>query len=407
MADSEAEKSASKIVESFQLFVIMANYECENDDCGATFTPEEMFDLVCADFDEAAISDLLLGIEDLGPLGAFGEGSIGSVNVGPLNARCSNCGEDSVQINVSVRATPVYTDYDGHTDKMPQVDYFEDTVIEEVLPSDVGLDVSLTQCFQCHDEDESDYLPDLEEHDLTEEFLQLRVIVKTKMNNGFCYMGWDMNEHRLVRPILRTGTSQCCWRTTDPPLQVGEMHRFQITCRHPPEIPHPHRTNDVQLEYRQRLDESPDIPSLYNLLVSHSRQNVMDVFGDNNIVQKKYVIEGTECPSVGIYRCKGKNLQLYTSKYINGKSKKRCTINPEAGNEGAVGGDPLSFDFPITCLDVNDSPDDDINVLVILGLGRPFDGNGQFQPKRCYILIIGIISEQLQGLEKTFSELRL
>lgn len=206
-----------------------------------------------------------------------------------------------------------------------------------------------------------------------------------------------MSERGFVRPILRTETSQCCWVPTDPPFQVGEVHLFQISCRHPPEIPHPHRADDVLLEYRQILSGNPNMPDLlYDHLVSHSHQSVMDVFGDTNIVQKEYiveVIEGTDCPSVGICRCKGKNLQFYANEY----GKKRCKINQQ---------EALSFDFPITCCSLQTYgilPPADDNVLVILGLGRPFDGNGKFDPKRCYILIIGIISEHEQRLEKSFS----
>ncbi len=329
------------------------------------------------------VNDSLLDICDLGPVGAYGMGDIGDANL-KCTATCSNC-NDLITLNVVATATPVYDDnLDSMSDKMPSVDYFEDAVIKAVLPRDTSNEAtdSLMDGFVYYDDydDYDESLPSVGEYDLALDEMNLLIIVKTRMNNGYCFIGWDLKNGGLVRPILRTATKKCCWQQTDPVLEVGQQHLFQVYSRNLEEIPFPHKNNDVLVHYLGSI--SAEEVNIFDLLDAQSCDRVEDLFEGADIKDRRYVVEGEECPSVGIYRCSGKNLTLLNKPDRDGKIKTRGKI--EEGN--------ATFVFPITALQPH-SPTNDEDVLVILGLGRPFTGSKGyvFTPARCYILVLGII----------------
>ena len=332
---------------------------------------------------ESEAYDKLMTIEDVWPFGAYDEGRIGDVTINVPDL-CKTC-RNTIYINVVVTAEAVYTDYD-HEYKMPSIDYFEEIELKRVLKADTKekLTSSLMEVFEFfdYDEDFEDYLPHLEEYELTEEELKLLMIVKTRMNNGYCYIGWDIDNKALIRPVLRTATNMCCWTTTDPELQVGEQYRFQVRARYLSEIPFPHKSNDVQVDFSGHLPAGN--LSLFDILVENSCQRVEDVFmGAANIKERRYIPENTECSSAGIYRCSGKNVEVSVMTRKDGKIRKRCMVK-----EGEV-----SFTFPFTSLEPY-HPTSNGDVLVILGLARPFKGyEGEYSPLRCCILVLGIIAQ--------------
>lgn len=344
--------------------------------CPSCLTVHDLEDVYSEDF-QFEVDCYLSNIDDLGPLGAYGEGSIGDVNC-PLTRSCKECSE-LIEINVVVTATPVYTDYDSET-KMPSVEYFEDIEIKAVHSQDTSSiqTGSLMEFFKFNDYD--DCLPNIGEYDFTEDQLNLLIIVKTRMNNGYCFIGWDMINGGLVRPILRTATNQCCWLKTDPDLDVGQQHRFKVYSNHLKEIPFPHKSNDVLVSYLESIPAEE--MNIFDLLGAESCNRVEDVFNGADIKDGRYVIEGEKCPSVGIYRCSGSKLTVVDLRFSDGNIKKRCKIK-----EGKT-----TFFFSITALQPYSPTNKD--VLVIMGLARPFPGyNGEYNPKRCYIIVIGIIPE--------------
>ena len=355
------------------------NYCCPS--CLDVYDPEDAYDYVDS-FDLIDIHDNLLDICDLGPLGAYGEGSIGDVTTTHF-VSCPMCSEQ-ILLNVVVTATPVYDDLDGESDKMPSVNYFHDIEIKYILPRDTPDNKTASLMgvfvFPDYDDDDDHYLPSVGEYDLTEDRLNLVITVKTRMNNGYCFIGWDMTKGELVRPILRTATNQCCWRKTDPVLDVGQQYRFQVYSHHLEEIPFPHKNNDVLVDYLESI--AAEEINIFYLLFAKSCKRVEDVFNGADIKDGKYIIEGEKCPSVGIYGCSGKNLTWFQIKSRGGSVKNRCKVV-----EGNV-----AFVFPFTALQPY-SPTNDEDVLVILGLARPFTGyNGEeYNPARCAILVLGII----------------
>ena len=332
------------------------------------YEPDDLVENVHYQSDE--IFSALLEIEDLGPLGAYGQGTIGEGQL-QISVPCDKCSSSIYPVNVVVRAEPVYCD---HENKMPSIDFFEPIIVRKVLPaSEVNACFSLMEQFE--------FSP-LEEYCPTAEEVELLMIVKTRMNNGYCFIGFDIQSGELVRPILRTASNMCCWRTTDPELQVGKVYRFQVCSRDLKSIPFPHRNNDVQVHYLEEHFPTINL-NLFDILVGYSHPRVKDVFMGANIVESRYINEDTNCrPSVGIYRCSGKCVTLNRC-IVGGKIKTRCAVK-----EGHV-----TFSFPFTSLvdhcDINDQ-----DLLLILGLARPFKGSkGEYSPMRCYILVLGIISQ--------------
>ena len=327
------------------------------------------------------INSALRNINDLGPIGAYGAGKIGDFFL-KISVHCKNCYTSCIHpaVNVTVEATPVY-DY-HHRDRMPNFEGLKNIKLKRVLPADAKGSACFSLMAVLENNNYYDGCPTpLKNSKFIPDHINLLMIAKTKMHNGYCFIGVDMERGDLVRPILRTGTDMCHWTPTDPELKVGQEYQFKLRSRYVEGIPFPHRKNDVHVQYLEHLP--PPNLNLFDILVGRSHRSVEDVFRGGNIIEKKYITVNTDCPSVGIYKCNGECLSLDCS-YEAGKTKMRCNIKERE----------VTFSFPYTSLA---DPCDLINnedVLLILGLGRPFKGsNRDFSPMRCYILVLAIISQ--------------
>ena len=87
----------------------------------------------------------------------------------------------------------------------------------------------------------------------------------------------------------------------------------------------------------------------------------------------KISTEDTMCPSVGVIRCSEDDLMMYEN-----FGKTRLTI-------------AHCFDFPIKALDFDVPRNEGREAIVLLGLGRPWNNEGQYYPARCYVLVINIL----------------
>ena len=221
---------------------------------------------------------------------------------------------------------------------------------------------------------------------LSDDSLRLLIVAEAKMSDGFCYIGWDMDRHELVRPVLRKNT--CRWfPAKDVDLKVGEKHLFKIRSPNLEGISYPHRANDVLVKYIKACDQTADsfdVVELYDILIEQSHPTVKKVFGNMDEFNGEYFLEHTKCPSVGIYKCKRNNLKITRP---GGQGEPRCEIMEDELN---------IFNFKITAVD-KELPDVDLNedVLVILGLGRPYKGTShQYTKLRCFILVVGFVAKQ-------------
>lgn len=225
----------------------------------------------------------------------------------------------------------------------------------------------------------------------------LRIICKSSMNNGFCYLGLEEATKRIFRPISNTVLQSCCWPQNNTSIsnintengeclivfEVGQLIQFQIL-NHPddnvPQTPYPHRYEDLVVNKCATLV----LPQLsWDIAASSPLQyNVSDIFPFMKFF--KYVEENIVCPSAGILHTPRVNVQIENKP--NGKTRAYIT---QWSN-----GMPFTFDFPVKAVASVAVPPEAVSCIVILGLGRPWAGRDPhmpFNPKRCYILVVGIV----------------
>ena len=187
-------------------------------------------------------------------------------------------------------------------------------------------------------------------------------------------------ENRLRRPIYRTGESCCCW-PVGKNLKIWNRYRFSVL-RHPdavtePPTPFPHSTEDMVVQENVQDVGAASKASLFNRMRSVAVSKPEETFGP--LKYMAYVHKDTKCPSVGILKCKESNLEVKT---IDGK--KRLIIKLPGQNY---------YNFSLTGLEYDEPGQSDKVVLVLLGLARPWDNKGAFNPARCYVLALNIIKQ--------------
>lgn len=216
--------------------------------------------------------------------------------------------------------------------------------------------------------------------------LQLVVVASTFMkNNRECVIAWSVQERGLIRPITNLVTNSWIFGT----FKVGQVYWFVILDSNPSKAIWPNKSEDTILQINPvpvstvgirpvpvRYTES----EMYNMLFGSSVRSVFNVFAPGVIHEGKYIIEGTECPSVGILQSNLRDIMMF-------KNPTRCRI--EISDQ--------VFVFPVTAQNQDALLMRSANtpVLVLLGLGRPFAGAGVnvYNPRRCYILVIGVIMQ--------------
>ena len=228
---------------------------------------------------------------------------------------------------------------------------------------------------------------------LKSQSLQLVIAASTFMRNGFeCVIGWSIEDMKLIRPV--TNVAGNSWKLET--FTVGCQYEFVIVDSNPSDAIYPHKSEDIIVGATPDLMFSTDpltgvpfVPvntesQMYNMLFGSSVESVYSVFAPGVIYEGKYIIEGTECPSVGILQCNLGDIMMYKNPF----NISRCRIFQV-------------FDFPVTAQNrdallnsLNERPAN-TPVLVLLGLGRPFAGTGDnvYNPRRCYILVIGVIMQ--------------
>ena len=220
--------------------------------------------------------------------------------------------------------------------------------------------------------------------------LQLVVVATTFIkNNRECVIAWSVQERGLTRPITNLVTNSWIFGT----FKVGQVYWFVILDSNPSKAIWPNKSEDTIVQINPvpvstigtrpvpvRYTES----EMYNMLFGSSVRSVFNVFAPGVIHEGKYIIEGTECPSVGILQSNLRDIMMF-------KNPTRCRI--EISDQ--------VFVFPVTAQNQDallmslKERSANTPVLVLLGLGRPFAGAGVnvYNPRRCYILVIGVIMQ--------------
>ena len=228
---------------------------------------------------------------------------------------------------------------------------------------------------------------------LESQSLKLVVVASTFMRNSFeCVIGWSIKDKKLIRPV--TNLEGNSWNLGT--FTVGRKYKFVIVKSNPGNAIYPHKSEDIIVkDPRQKVSGDPPVPvqftesQMYNMLFDSSVESVSSVFAPGVIHERKYITEKTECPSVGILQCHLGDIRMVEDS--SDTSTKRCRI--EISKQ--------VFVFPVTAQNQDalsmslKERSANTPVLVLLGLARPFAGTGKnnYNPRRCYILVINMIMQ--------------
>lgn len=192
----------------------------------------------------------------------------------------------------------------------------------------------------------------------------LIVVARTQMNNGYCYICYNIERNCLVRPIYNI--RQSFW------IPVYHFYLGTVLCMKPhpfwSDPTPPHGNNDMLVEPFLGINFCGfELPfRVFWILWYLSASKFADIFGHH--IGSKFVPEGTNCHSVGVLRVQSKELSLYRTQ--EGKRRLLCWDE-----------DRTRLDLPLTAVVdpfIHDCLPDEY-VLVLIGLGRPYAGNCEYQ----------------------------
>ena len=161
------------------------------------------------------------------------------------------------------------------------------------------------------------------------------------------------------------------------------------------ELPHSREDTWVHNE-RGRPVGTIDRSSFYARLRTIAVDTPEKIF-DNELIKKKFVTLETD-PSLGIQKCKERNLTIVDAKYDDDPEDDPCKRLSKKNLEIKLGPEK-TYEFPITCMKscVNYDEFDrnsDGEVLVLFGLSIPRPKH----PENCYVLVLSIFKCSEQNL---------
>ena len=276
---------------------------------------------------------------------------------------CPHCQQPILDIEVEVAA---YAEWDNHLndERMPQFLGFARIHQVSVLNK---LDSILERI-------DVRNLIEIEEKSLI-------IICKSKMNGGFCYIGYSTDEGCLYRPMYRENPGKCCW-PQEKDMALGTCYQFKKVYRSARTYL-PHSNNDLLVsEIFQRNDFN--CGELYELLLPLAKTSLSEIFGFGIGFYKNggpYVNEGTDCQSVGI-------LMIESRIEFEFLPKPRLRI---------MASDTRSINLPWTSTENLIGKRDKIlqregnKPLVVISLARGFNSDGTWQQNRCTLLAVNMI----------------
>ena len=166
-------------------------------------------------------------------------------------------------------------------------------------------------------------------------------------------------------------------------MQVGGFYGFKKTFRNP-KTDYPHKSNDIVVTEELKVGSSEprsNLKKMYEHLLPFAKTSIKEIFNDKLTIQengKCYAFEGTKCESFGILKVEAKSLAF-------GFDTKRLKFSDSTNQ---------TFDISWTSIEDLARAKEKVNcgtdVLIILGLARPWNANGNFSRPRCYLLAIGL-----------------
>jgi len=234
-----------------------------------------------------------------------------------------------------------------------------------------------------------------------EKYNPVLVTEVTRMSKGtYCVAGLALATGKMLRPLQANGNN---WSLGKDRSVFGVGH--VIACRPTGQsgTVKPHSLEDTPLKATPSLLEELTEDQTYKLLIGSTAPSVAAGFGVE-LEDNKYVIAETNCPSLVGIRAERRSMRFHES-----YGKLRLSLDDTDGEY---------YDAKVTCdtlqhvfspgdesaephfgaaeanewLEVND---DDDELIIRIGLARPWDGpQKSWDPKRCYLQVNGIICPQ-------------
>lgn len=211
----------------------------------------------------------------------------------------------------------------------------------------------------------------------------------TRMKGGFsCVAGWDLHKETIVRPLQCTGAN---WRVQEG-SSLAPFNLVDLDVAGRGKGGYPHRTEDTLLSKEPGLLETLTEAEAYRLLKDTTFPSIAAVF-DNQLIEDKYVIDGTHCRSLGGVLAFARNLEFVED---FGKLRVRIDDSDRKTYRLKVTSEALQtiFDDKGTAAVnewLSESPQSS-PVILRIGLPRGWIGpNKDWNPKRCYVQLNGII----------------
>ena len=343
------------------------------DVCGVTFCYEEI-EKHFKDNEQYVLDVMNECHEDADEADCLNELSDPICHTVGLTMECPHCENLIGGITARVSA---YTEWDNHLNDKKKPNFLGFVEIDEVSiindPSAIQTNIN----------------------DLSEgERKSLIIVCKTRISNGFCYIGFSPDEGCLFRPIYYEEPGTYFW-PPEKSLTVGALYEFDQACRvRKTDLPHSNEdlvTKDIYPKEDSYTQEK-FIGKLYDILLPLAVASLTDLFPKKYISWYgnggAYVYEGTNCPSVGVVIIDKLSKLEFIQSQNNQNTFRKCLRITDRDN--------ITFNIPWTSTEIlvekkklveqnsNRQP------LVIIGLARGWDGNGKWKAKRCTLIALNM-----------------
>lgn len=230
-------------------------------------------------------------------------------------------------------------------------------------------------------------------------FHPILVTEVTRMNRGYsCIAAWDIYEERIIRPLQRNGDN---WQLANDHSLFFPGHLLNCSPRGRVRNVLPHGHEDFPLERLPTLLERFSEAETYELLIDKTNDSISSIYGQR-LVEDKYIVEGTDCKSLGSILAQRRNIRFFQDMY--GKLRLRLQDTDGTVYVLPVTSDELLRTFSPTAEELEphfgvdeanewleaNAPEQQL--ILRIGLARGWSGKeGTWMPKRCYVQLNGII----------------
>ena len=221
----------------------------------------------------------------------------------------------------------------------------------------------------------------------------------TRMSKGvYCVAGLNIASQAMVRPLLADGSNWSLGADRSV-FAAGNLVDIRPTGVRSTALPH--ANEDTRLQGPPVVLERFAEDETHALLLGAARPSVVEAIG-SQLIDNKYVVEGTLCHSLGGVTARRKQVRFREDSYAH----LRLSLSDSDGTlyDLKVTSDQLQHMFSPAdheaephfgvdeaneWLDANGTDD---TLILRVGLTRPWDGKeNQWNPKRCYLQLNGVI----------------